>query len=485
MMSSELSSAVKQDDIFNQRSLQYFPLSIALIIFTFWFCVRVPPEKTLKMPKVLVLLESPWFQGITFIAFAFFLSWALWSFTSKKIWSIGIPIAVGAAMDVYEYSYPIFSRVDHVILFHHFCVITGAILGTVFFQLILRIVGEKRNDQLRVKKVSLRPLSTYRDYMMGFAIILILIFHTLNMAMDYKFFLPLYYVVRSGYIGVDVFMFTSGIGITYSLTKNKDISMFYKKRLMRIFPMYIPVVFLYTMTAYILHQCKASLIITNCLAVSYWFCDNPFVFNWYIPAILLFYLISPVIYQILKKPENRILKLIFLWFLALILIVDVSEIFHLEKYRIVMCRFPVFCIGMAIGFGILEGKEIDWKDFMASIMVAAFAGILYVIHELIMPITGWHYLMFIFIVPVFCLLIARKMERAEQNTVLMCSLKWMGKNSLLIYLLNIVFSEMTDQFIGSYLQSHQMQCAVYCIVMIVLNIGIVYIFEKWKIVWKK
>ena len=47
---------------------------------------------------------------------------------------------------------------------------------------------------------------------------------------------PLGFVAQYGYAGVEIFMFVSGFGLYFSLDKNPSLLIFYRRRLLRIFP---------------------------------------------------------------------------------------------------------------------------------------------------------------------------------------------------------------------------------------------------------
>lgn len=86
----------------------------------------------------------------------------------------------------------------------------------------------------------------YRGELMGLAILLILTFHAFlytSASEDLKA------ITRMGRIGVDIFLILSAIGLYFSLKKNSSLSIFYKRRFVRILPTYLLLAtpyFLYT-----------------------------------------------------------------------------------------------------------------------------------------------------------------------------------------------------------------------------------------------
>ena len=91
-------------------------------------------------------------------------------------------------------------------------------------------------------KYNLSDLSTYRTQMMGIATLMIIICHSCASKVIMPSFLA--YLFRFGNIGVDIFLFLSGIGLYYSLSKNnlsskEDYTSFYKRRFYRIYIPYL------------------------------------------------------------------------------------------------------------------------------------------------------------------------------------------------------------------------------------------------------
>ena len=92
--------------------------------------------------------------------------------------------------------------------------------------------------------IKYKDISRYRGELMGIAILLIMFSHN---SMDFPGF---FHNINSGLrmlgqVGVDIFFFLSGFGCFYSLTKDNDPISFYKKRVGRLLPAFLSVVFLY------------------------------------------------------------------------------------------------------------------------------------------------------------------------------------------------------------------------------------------------
>ena len=118
---------------------------------------------------------------------------------------------------------------------------------------------------------------------MGFSIIWIMMLH-----FQFEIVKPLGFIAQYGFAGVEIFMFVSGLGIYYSLDKNRQIIPYYLKRIRRIFPAYYIVGIFASL---FLYNDNLFIFLFRYTTIGYWI-DKPF-FEWYIPSIIAYYLIAP------------------------------------------------------------------------------------------------------------------------------------------------------------------------------------------------
>lgn len=149
-------------------------------------------------------------------------------------------------------------------------------------------------------------ISKYRTQLMGVAMLSVFFFHSVGGDWMPKF---IYNVAFHGAIGVDVFLFLSAMGLTYSLAKNSDIVAFYKRRVWRIMPTYWFIMtsvylFVYVLTAaHIMPETYYRIprsiyeFIQAYTTLGFWIKGGLF-YLWYIPAILLLYLLFPFIFKL-------------------------------------------------------------------------------------------------------------------------------------------------------------------------------------------
>lgn len=176
--------------------------------------------------------------------------------------------------------------------------------------------------------------------MMGIAILWIMFFHSY---LDVRFF-PFFDMVKNtGNAGVEIFMFVSGFGIYYSLSKNLPLKVYYKNRILRILPYYLPIVLIYSLYLYAQGVWNAEIIIKNLLMINYW--SGPGfdkIFDWYIPSIFLLYLLAPLFYHFFKKNKVVASLSVIIFFYCLSLILMQSKYAYLE---LIVMRVPVFIAG--------------------------------------------------------------------------------------------------------------------------------------------
>lgn len=147
-------------------------------------------------------------------------------------------------------------------------------------------------------------VSRYRSHILGFCILGVIIYHA-NLGFSSG---PLSYVLNPLW-EVDIFFFLTGMGAYYSLLKNNGPVAFYKRRISRIYPRYLPVILLYFVPILVLYTGKADILtrlqefLGNILMLG-WIGGLDNQFNWYVQALMIFYLMSPPLFVLVKGFEG-------------------------------------------------------------------------------------------------------------------------------------------------------------------------------------
>ena len=248
---------------------------------------------------------------------------------------------------------------------------------------------------------------------MGFAILWIMLFH-LRVPTD----LAVIDFIRSvGYGGVDIFLFLSGFGLYFSMSrKNFEIKKYYRSRFFRIVPEYwvvIGFVFLaqmdFSARAFYLLICKAT-------TLGYWigYRDE----SWFISCILFLYAIYPIYFKLFKKYG---LKASFHFIgagFSLMLIYALTCIFFYDSKNyggfiiLTYARIPIFFIGAIFGHWAKDGCNIKLTKRLKVIGLSAaiIASVALVFFQTFLfyalQTCSLAYLPYIIITPVLCMLLA-------------------------------------------------------------------------------
>ncbi len=238
--------------------------------------------------------------------------------------------------------------------------------------------------------MKLSLLSQYRTHIMGAAMIWVMWFHSLFTGQQNG---VMHFIHDIGFYGVDMFLMVSGMGLYFSMRKSKNILDFYKKRAVRILPAYLIVVLAW----YLFFKTDVSTgdKILSILGINYFrgtVYSVPERFDWFIPTLLLFYLLVPLYDKLFQKAT---VKWKFTCLACLISPVLCIVIYHTHMHPLYgsVVRIPIFLIGYCIGWFLYEKKEEQkgsWMVFIPLLVVGLILGYYfraYIIQAL--PTTNW------------------------------------------------------------------------------------------------
>lgn len=213
-------------------------------------------------------------------------------------------------------------------------------------------------------KLNWKEYSRYRLDLFGVAIILIMILHGLQDSGNNN--LSIMYQSIIGSIGVEIFAFLSGMGLFFSLKRNNNKKLFYKKRVFRILPEY----FLIAGVTFGIHDFifnKGSFF-KDLLFISFF--GNGMRLYWYIIFILIMYVIYPFFFNIFNsnKKNNTIVcwSLIIIWMVMLVVLKKYNFDLY-DNIYIMLNRVPVFILGSYYGKKIYDGVDVNKDDWILII----------------------------------------------------------------------------------------------------------------------
>lgn len=236
------------------------------------------------------------------------------------------------------------------------------------------------------KTFNLYTISEARNVIFGFATLWIGLFHSgnLNAAVRQytgnQFINDVFGLIRgTGNVGVDMFLFLSGIGLYFSFTKDSKVRSFWKKRLTRVLPSAFLIATFYFSFRYVNGKLTSGLShYIGRMTFLYFYFKGERVF-WFISLILVLYLVFPIFYKVIDKAK--------VWGMLGLIAVVVAFTFTLRavapgvysNIEIALCRIPVFIIGIWAGKFVMQKKEIDIRWLWA--FLAAAVGMIVVLRK--------------------------------------------------------------------------------------------------------
>lgn len=209
--------------------------------------------------------------------------------------------------------------------------------------------------------VNYNILSKYRSYLMGVAMIMVVMYHSTIINTSLRCTL----IKNIGNSGVDIFLFVSGIGMYFSLMKSNDIGKFYKRRLLRLVPIYFPIAFLYSLYLFSNRSIDFKVFLLNSTALSLWF--NEGFQYWYISAIIVLYIMTPLYMKYFFKYKN---KALFISLSILIIINIFCQLPNLRYLRIFTTRIPIYIIGIKYGELCYNKKTFGIRQAVVYVILA-------------------------------------------------------------------------------------------------------------------
>lgn len=214
-------------------------------------------------------------------------------------------------------------------------------------------------------------ISRFRGELMGFAMIIILLFHVCGPHNE-TFFLRL---CRCGNVGVDIFMFVSGIGLWFAWSKGTTLGMFYRRRFRRVYPAWFVVACLFFVPIYIKGgKTLADTVLDIAVNWSFWTVYGELQF-WYVPAIMLFYVFAPAYMALIQRSRSWCWLPAIAMLFCILMKYDQCLYTTLRHLEIMFSRIPIFLIGINAGRWVQE-KRIDdghaWGVAVLALVLGAW-----------------------------------------------------------------------------------------------------------------
>lgn len=221
-------------------------------------------------------------------------------------------------------------------------------------------------------------LSRWRDEIYGFSILWIVLFHIFNTFKKVQFKWTIITIFNNGMIGVDIFLFMSGICSYFSFQNNKNVKAFLKKRFIKILKIYLFFCIPFYLLQYLVFTKDVpgliqDLTFTKFKLSSYWF----------LLAILICYLLYPLIYKCLENNRQKLLGGGLILYLVFLFAFCTFNKTTFTKYEICLSRFPIFIIGSLLGPYVYEKKAIKEKWYLSGLVfLLSYGPLFYLINRI-------------------------------------------------------------------------------------------------------
>lgn len=292
-----------------------------------------------------------------------------------------------------------------------------------------------RLPQADAERMNLSSISTYRAELMGVAMIFIVLFHVPLSRPD-----PFFGLHRMGNIGVDMFLFLSGVGLWFSWMKHPGWKRFMIRRYLRVYPAWLIMACLYYIPRFRGGGITAWIDLIGDITINWDFWLNDELTFWYVPAIMMLYLFAPAYMQLIRKHGvcRWLPVLMIMWCVAVQWVDPVhNTVGHIEIF---WSRVPIFFIGINMGERVRNKQPIDGAGMgMVVLMFALGLGTcvyleqvkhgkfpLFVERMLYIPLT-------LTAILIINRLLGRLSERARR------ALRFVGLISLEFYLIHVHF----------------------------------------------
>ena len=304
---------------------------------------------------------------------------------------------------------------------------------------------------MKIKDIELANVSRYRGELMGAAMLFIILFHV-PLARSNEFF----GLRRCGNVGVDMFLFLSGIGLWFSWVKNPDVWKFYKRRLLRIYPAWLVMASLYYLPRFD-WQFGNYVDLIGDIAINWDFWLNDELTFWYIPAIMMLYLWAPPYMRLIQRHP------IYKW-------LPVNQaVGHIEIF---WSRVPIFFIGINCGELVRRETKIDGAGIwmVLILFLATFSSCVY-----LEQMTHGRFPLFVerMIYIPFTITLILMLNRVFRRTP-----KWFNRFCAFFGALSLEAYLIHNHFVMAYIVPYHMGYWLTALLTIVITIPLAWVLQK-------
>lgn len=202
-------------------------------------------------------------------------------------------------------------------------------------------------------------ISKFRAQLMGVAMLLIVMFHlsveTTGVLKEIK---------NIGDIGVNFFFFLSGFSMYYAWKKKPEAAYFLKRRLVRIFLSFLPVVFLWCLPQVLMGRISLLEFAGKCSTLYFWYNGN--LLYWFVSGIVLLYLLTPLWMKCYEKNKNVTKIITAILFIVLVILGRTPVLGHICNFT---DRSIVYFMGIMVGEAAQQQRKMTTKSYIIILVM--------------------------------------------------------------------------------------------------------------------
>ncbi len=217
--------------------------------------------------------------------------------------------------------------------------------------------------------LSLSLISKYRQELMGFSAVLILACHSVGNGVQMPGIIRT--ILNFGNIGVDMFLFLSGMGLYYSLNSNRWIRLsdWYSRRYKRVLVPYLIIAIPFYIFKVIIGDSGIPDALYDLSTISYWTHHRS---AWFLALLLPLYAVTPLFSKIIDGVRCRWIPAIILSFLFIVLSVILKDNHGdiAKNFSFALSRIPCFVTGYWLGKMVQNGDTLNtWIAFFTPVLL--------------------------------------------------------------------------------------------------------------------
>lgn len=254
-------------------------------------------------------------------------------------------------------------------------------------------------------------ISRYKTEIYGFSILWIMLFHAIAiLGLHYTFtghvaFRILDVFLGGGNMGVETFLFCSGVCLYFSYHRNPDMKRFLTRRFIRLFLPVFVISGAYWIWKYLIEEGSVARFFSKMTMLDFWITGDQQI--WFVALIFVCYLFYPYLYEYLynAKFANAWIRLGILLVIVcgLTLCMETAYPGKYDRIEIALTRIPSFVLGTFAGKYVYEKKTASGWWYVGALI--SFLGT-FVVLKMHLLSGSWERWLYIFAgIPVILLLV--------------------------------------------------------------------------------